>query len=70
MNAIKELKTWTERLNKEIEKTGEDLKDIRLLEEGMEVEETGSYDDNGEFKRPWCPETRILEHRETVNIQN
>ena len=29
-----------------------------------EVPETGYIDDNGEMRRPWCPATRILEHRE------
>jgi protein TilB len=31
-----------------------------------EVAETGYVDENGEMRRPWCPATRILEHREAV----
>jgi protein TilB len=34
---------------------------------GAEVEETGFVDENGELRRPWCPATRILEHREAVS---
>lgn len=32
----------------------------------QDVAETGYVDENGELKRPWCPQTRILEHREMV----
>ena len=36
----------------------------------MEVEDPGFVDPaDGEFKRPWCPETRILEHRENERIE-
>jgi protein TilB len=31
-----------------------------------EVPETGYVDEKGELVRPWCPATRILEHREMV----
>lgn len=31
-----------------------------------EVAETGYVDEHGELRRPWCPATRILEHREMV----
>lgn len=31
-----------------------------------EVAETGYVDEQGELRRPWCPQTRILEHREMV----
>lgn len=31
-----------------------------------EVAETGFVDEAGELRRPWCPATRILEHREMV----
>jgi hypothetical protein len=31
-----------------------------------EVKETGYVDENGALRRPWCPATRILEHREAV----
>jgi protein TilB len=32
-----------------------------------EVAETGYVDEQGQLKRPWCPQTRILEHREMVS---
>lgn len=35
------------------------------VQEG-EVAETGYVDEQGELRRPWCPQTRILEHREMV----
>lgn len=34
--------------------------------EEAEVAETGYLDEKGELRRPWCPQTRILEHREMV----
>ena len=35
-----------------------------------EIEEPGRIDpEDGEFKRPWCPATRILEHRENERIE-
>lgn len=40
------------------------MEDDSLLE-GEEVAETGHVDEDGVLKRPWCPATRILEHRET-----
>lgn len=36
------------------------------VQEG-EVAETGYVDEQGELRRPWCPQTRILEHREMVS---
>ena len=36
------------------------------LEPDAEVAETGYVDEKGELRRPWCPQTRILEHREMV----
>lgn len=32
-----------------------------------EVAESGYVDEAGELRRPWCPATRILEHREAVS---
>ena len=29
------------------------------------IAETGYRDETGEMRRPWCPATRILEHRES-----
>jgi hypothetical protein len=34
-----------------------------------EVAETGFVDEAGELRRPWCPATRVLEHREMVRRQ-
>jgi protein TilB len=34
-----------------------------------EVAETGVVGEDGEMRRPWCPATRILEHRETERQQ-
>jgi hypothetical protein len=35
-----------------------------------EIEDPGYVDpDDGEFKRPWCPATRVLEHRENERIE-
>ena len=35
-----------------------------------EIEDPGYVDpEDGEFKRPWCPATRILEHRENERIE-
>lgn len=35
-------------------------------DEQQDVAETGYVDEQGELRRPWCPATRILEHREMV----
>jgi hypothetical protein len=40
--------------------------DDSMLDENGEVAETGYVDEAGEMRRPWCPATRILEHREMV----
>lgn len=42
------------------------IEDDSLYEEGAEIPETGYVDEQGELRRPWCPATRILEHREMV----
>lgn len=34
-------------------------------DEDAEIAETGYRDADGEMRRPWCPATRILEHRES-----
>lgn len=39
--------------------------DLTELPEGA-IPETGYVDEAGELRRPWCPATRILEHREAV----
>lgn len=31
-----------------------------------DVAETGYVGEDGQLRRPWCPQTRILEHREMV----
>lgn len=38
-------------------------------DEQQEVAETGYVDEQGELRRPWCPATRILEHREMVRAR-
>jgi protein TilB len=35
--------------------------------QNQEVAETGYVDEQGQLRRPWCPQTRILEHREMVS---
>lgn len=36
----------------------------------VEIEDPGYVDpQDGEFKRPWCPATRILEHRENERLE-
>lgn len=42
------------------------VEDDSLYNEGADIPETGYVDEDGQLKRPWCPATRILEHRETV----
>ena len=39
------------------------VEDDSLLD-AEQIEETGFIDEDGQLKRPWCPATRILEHRE------
>mmetsp|Transcript_29508 Transcript_29508/g.65337 ORF Transcript_29508/g.65337 Transcript_29508/m.65337 type:complete len:438 (+) Transcript_29508:154-1467(+) len=41
-----------------------EVEDDSMYEPGAEVAETGYIDEKGELVRPWCPATRILEHRE------
>ena len=37
---------------------------------GADIDDPGFVDPtDGEFKRPWCPATRILEHRENERIE-
>ncbi|KAI8467228.1 MAG: hypothetical protein J3K34DRAFT_454530 [Monoraphidium minutum] len=38
-------------------------------EGGGDVAETGVVDEGGEMRRPWCPATRILEHREAEKAE-
>lgn len=40
------------------------MEDDYLLDE--DIEEVGVLNEKGEMVRPWCRETRILEHRESV----
>lgn len=51
-------------INPETAGVVEDDSIAALYAEGAEVPETGYVDENGELKRPWCPATRILDHRE------
>lgn len=38
--------------------------DVPLLVDMENIPETGCTDKNGQLRRPWCPATRMLEHRE------
>eukprot|EP00192_Tetraselmis_astigmatica_P004398 CAMPEP_0117686704 /NCGR_PEP_ID=MMETSP0804-20121206/22631_1 /TAXON_ID=1074897 /ORGANISM="Tetraselmis astigmatica, Strain CCMP880" /LENGTH=429 /DNA_ID=CAMNT_0005498493 /DNA_START=619 /DNA_END=1908 /DNA_ORIENTATION=+ len=44
-----------------------EVEDDGLFDE--EIEEVGVQDENGEMVRPWCRETRILEHRESEKLR-
>jgi len=63
-----------DQLAAELRAEGVDVEAARACEDdgrddalGGEVAETGRVDDKGELRRPWCPATRILEHREAVS---
>jgi len=43
------------------------VEDDSLLDEEADIPETGHLNEQGEMVRPWCPATRILEHREMVS---
>lgn len=51
-----------------IENLQEQLKNAKPKKQQLrgEIQETGTVDQDGVLRRPWCPETRILEHREAV----
>ncbi|GAB4823127.1 hypothetical protein N2152v2_010173 [Parachlorella kessleri] len=56
-------------LREELAAEGIDLDTAARVEDDSllgteEIEETGYLDEQGELRRPWCRETRILEHRE------
>ncbi|CAL8462504.1 g2037 [Coccomyxa elongata] len=38
------------------------------LHDAKTIPETGFMGEDGEMKRPWCPATRILEHREMMQL--
>jgi protein TilB len=65
------------RLVSELEAAGVNTAEAAVAEDDgldyssdMEVADPGFVDpEDGEFKRPWCPETRILEHRENERIE-
>ena len=48
--------------------TAATIEDDSMFDEDGEVKETGTMDENGEMRRPWCAATRILEHRESVSV--
>ncbi len=48
-------RSWASLVNAQVE-------DDSLLD-AEEIPETGYVDEQGELRRPWCRETRILEHR-------
>ena len=41
------------------------VEDDSLLD-AKEIPETGYVDESGQLRRPWCPATRILDHREAA----
>lgn len=43
------------------------VEDDGETDELQDVQETGYVDEKGELRRPWCPATRILDHREMVS---
>ena len=69
--------SWHKRLVDELQAEGVNIDEAALAEDDgldyssdMDVEEPGFVDPaDGEFKRPWCPATRILEHRENERIE-
>ncbi|KAG1680975.1 hypothetical protein FOA52_009934 [Chlamydomonas sp. UWO 241] len=44
------------------------IEDDSIFDDNGEVKETGYVDEKGEMRRPWCPATRILEHRENERL--
>eukprot|EP00232_Nephroselmis_pyriformis_P000717 CAMPEP_0182914760 /NCGR_PEP_ID=MMETSP0034_2-20130328/38734_1 /TAXON_ID=156128 /ORGANISM="Nephroselmis pyriformis, Strain CCMP717" /LENGTH=451 /DNA_ID=CAMNT_0025051543 /DNA_START=72 /DNA_END=1427 /DNA_ORIENTATION=+ len=65
--AKQELAEITARLERELEQEGIDVAKAREVEVAPELEGDvpGAYiNEEGEVVRPWCPETRIFEHRE------
>ena len=65
-----------EQLCRELAADGVDVEAAAACEDdstalpGGEVQETGYVDEKGELRRPWCPATRILEHREAVSTSS
>ena len=65
------------KLEAELQQEGIDIAEASNVEDdgvdydsSAEIEDPGFVDPaDGEFKRPWCPETRILEHRENERIE-
>jgi protein TilB len=71
------MKLLHEQLCTELEAEGVDVAAAQLVEnDGLsyssdeEPVDLGYIDpEDGTFKRPWCPATRILEHRENEKIE-
>lgn len=66
------LPSLEQQLQQELLAAGVDLQAAAGVEDDGDVQdgevaETGYVDEKGELKRPWCPQTRILEHREMVS---
>lgn len=65
------------RLLDELVRSGVDVFDAQEVENdgldydsGDEIVDPGFVDPlDGKFKRPWCPATRIVEHRENEKIE-
>ena len=41
------------------------VEDDSFVDSSDDIAETGYRDESGEMRRPWCPATRMLEHRES-----
>lgn len=61
--ALKSLDMLRAELDNELQT--DEISETRIDASGP-IKETGTIDRDGSLKRPWCPETRILEHREAV----
>jgi protein TilB len=69
--AAQVLESLEQQLLQELQAEGVDVAAAAGVEDDSstpdgEVAETGFMDEAGELRRPWCPATRILEHREMV----
>ncbi|PRW34002.1 tilB-like protein [Chlorella sorokiniana] len=71
ISAAQQLPTLEARLREELLAEGIDpdaaaqVEDDSLLD-AEQIPETGYMDETGQLRRPWCPATRILDHREAA----
>lgn len=57
--------TWDNHRTSLAHATPAQVEDDSLLD-AQEIPETGYVDESGQLRRPWCPATRILDHREAA----